>query len=364
MIKVINNFGSKYKIFLFMIGRLRVAYSWLSGYGDRGSWWEMTRGNRTSIVLCAILLAPVLTGMPAYRAVAAEPSTISPGWMPQNPAIAALGASGADEPVVAAPPEEPVAPSPFIVSSPKGVAPFPILLNSIVQQYVSEYLSRPGTLEASFTRSRPYLPEMARVMRSYGVPEDMVYLAFAESEFSRHGKGPWQFTKATAQRYGLRVNHWVDERRDPILSTRAAAEYLADLHDAAGYDWRVAVVGWNRGDLAINRFWVMRGENFNRFMATLPRDTRCLLGRFMAVAFIAHNAAAYGIGNVDYDAAPAYSQVSVRGGTTLVNIARGHHLTVARLKELNPAILRDRVPPGASSYSVRVPETSRTASAG
>jgi membrane-bound lytic murein transglycosylase D len=361
MIKLINNFRSKYKIFLSTIPRLRVAYLRLSGYRGRGSWWEMTRGNRTTFVLCAILLAPVLTGTRAYRAVAAEPSTISPGWAPQNPAIAALGAPAVDEPALQAPADETVAPSPFVTSKPKGVAPFPILLNSIVQQYVHEYLSRPGTLEASFTRSRPYLPEMARVMRSYGVPDDMVYLAFAESEFSKHGKGPWQFTKGTAEKYGLHVNHWVDERRDPILSTRAAAEYLADLHDAAGYDWRVAVVGWNRGDLAINRFWVMRGENFNRFMATLPHDTRCLLGRFMAVAFIAHNAIAYGIGNVNYDAPPAYGEVSVRGGTTLVNVARGYHTTVAHLKELNPALLRDRIPPYARNYTVRVPMVSTAA---
>ncbi|MHB8382559.1 MAG: transglycosylase SLT domain-containing protein [Candidatus Binataceae bacterium] len=321
----------------------------------------MIRGKRTTALLCAILLAPALAGISTHRAAAAEVSTISPGWAPQNPAIAALGASPTDQPVAAAP-SQIAAPAPFITAKPRGVAPFPILLNSIVQQYVHEYLDRPGSLEAGFTRSRPYLPEMARVMRSHGVPDDMIYLAFAESEFSRHGKGPWQFTKATAQRYGLHVNHWVDERRDPILSTSAAAEYLADLHDAAGYDWRVAVVGWNRGDLAINRFWVMRGANFNRFMAELPHDTRCLLGRFMAVAFIAHNTAAYGIGDVDYDAPPAYRQVSVTGGTTLATVARGNHTTVAHLKEMNPAILRDRVPPYARNYSIRVPLL-RTASA-
>jgi membrane-bound lytic murein transglycosylase D len=310
-----------------------------------------------------MLLAPVLTGMPVRSASAAEtvsPGTIAPGWEPQNAAIASMAAPAGSESAVT--PPEVRTPSPFIIARPKRVLPFPILLNRIVQQYVDEYLNRPGTLEATFSRSRPYLPEMARVMRSYGVPEDMVFLAFAESEFSRRGKGPWQFNKGTAVKYGLHVNRWVDERRDPILSTRAAAEYLADLHDAAGYDWRVAVVGWNRGDLAIGRYWAMRGENFNRYMAGLPRDTRCLLGRFMAVAFIAHNATAYGVGNVDYEAPAAYRQVSVRGGSTLVSIARSHHTTVSHLKELNPAILRDRVPPYARNYSIRVPLI-RTASA-
>ncbi|MGH7781481.1 MAG: transglycosylase SLT domain-containing protein [Candidatus Binataceae bacterium] len=321
----------------------------------------MFLGNRITVLIFTMLLAPVIAGAPAYRAAAAEVAAIAPGWEPQNRAIAALAAPAETQPA-AAPASGTLAQelrartgSPFIVSEPKTVAPFPILLNRIVQQYVNEYLNRPGTLEATFNRSRPYLPEMARVMRSYGVPEDMVYLAFAESEFSGHGRGPWQFNKVTAERYGLHVNRWVDERRDPILSTRAAAEYLADLHDAAGYDWRVAVVGWNRGDLAINRFWVMRGNNFNRFMAALPHDTRCLLGRFMAVAFIAHNAAAYGIGNVNYDAPPAYSHISVRGGATLASLARGYHTTVAHLKQLNPAILRDRVPPYARNYGIRIP---------
>jgi len=308
-----------------------------------------------------MLLAPVLAGTPVRPAAAAEVVTIAPGWQPQNPAVAALGLHEDAEPPLAEPSAH-TRPQ-FILSQPKAVAPFPILLNRLVQQYVHQYLSQPGTLEATFTRSRPYMPEMVRVMRSYGVPEDMVFLAFAESEFSRRGKGPWQFNKGTAIKYGLHVNHWVDERRDPILSTRAAAEYLADLHDAAGYDWPVAVVGWNRGDFAINRYWVMRGQNFNRFMNRLPRDTRCLLGRFMAVAFIAQNSAAYGIGRIDYDAPPAYRSLPVRGGTTLVSIAHQHHTTLAHLRELNPAILHDRVPPYARDYTVRVPLT-RTASAG
>ncbi len=322
----------------------------------------MTRGYGRYSVVAAILLIPAIAGVQLCSAA----QGIDPGWEPQNPAIAALGAPSKPQDtapqtnVVQVPQKNLGAPTAsagpsFITAPPRRVEPFPILLNHIVQRYVDEYLNQPGTLEGSFKRSRPYLPQMVRVMRSYGVPEDLVYLAFAESEFSRRGKGPWQFTKGTAKRYGLRVNHWVDERRDPILSTRAAAEYLADLHDAAGYDWRVAVVGWNRGDLAINRYWVMRGGSFNRYMARLPHDTQCLLARFMAVAFIAHNAAAYGIGNVNYDAAPSYSALSVRGGTKLTALAHKYGIQLRQLKELNPAILRDRVPPYAHTYSLRIP---------
>jgi len=229
------------------------------------------------------------------------------------------------------------------------------VLNHLVQGYVHDFLDRPETLEATFDRSRPFFLDMTKALRAEGVPDDLVFLSFAESDFSKRGKGPWQFNKGTAQKYGLRINHWVDERRDPILSTRAAAEYLADLHDTAGYDWRVAVVGWNVGDLGIDRYWKLRGENFNRFMNLLPGHTRALMGRFMAVAFIAHNSATYGVGHVNYDEPPSYHEVPVRGGTTLAQVAGSFHTTIARLHDLNPAILHDRVPPYARSYQVRVP---------
>lgn len=245
--------------------------------------------------------------------------------------------------------------SPFIVSKPKAVPPFPILLNELVKGYVHDYVSRPASWEASVQRSRPFFLEMTQALRAKGVPEDMLYLSFAESDFSKRGKGPWQFNKGTAQKYGLRVDHWVDERRDPVLSTKAAAEYLSDLHDEAGWDWRVAVVGWNGGDLAIDRYWLLRGQNFDRFMDLLPGHTRALMGRFMALAFISHNSALYGVVNLDHETTPSYHEVPVRGGTTLSQVAGSYHTTVEKLHDLNPAILRDRVPPYAHSYKVRVP---------
>jgi membrane-bound lytic murein transglycosylase D len=245
--------------------------------------------------------------------------------------------------------------SPFVVGPPKPVPPFPILLNRLVQEYVDDYVSQPASWEAGVQRSRPFFLEMTRALRARGVPDDMLYLSFAESDFSERGKGPWQFNKGTAVKYGLRVDQWVDERRDPVLSTKAAAEYLSDLHEAAGYDWRVAVVGWNGGDLAIDRFWLLRGENFNRFMDLLPGQTRALMGRFMAYAFMAHNSTRYGIIALDRDAPPEYHEVPVRGGTRLSQLAGSYHTTVARLHDLNPALLRDRIPPYAHSYKVRVP---------
>lgn len=248
--------------------------------------------------------------------------------------------------------------SPFVHSQPKSVAPFPILLNRAVERYVDAYLNQPSTLEAAFQRSRPFLPRMVQILERHGVPPDFVYLAFAESLFTKHGLGPWQFDKGTARRFGLHINQWVDERRDPIISTKAAAAYLAQLHDQADNDWRVAVIGWNLGPGALNRYWILEGSaNYRKFVDRLPEQTRQLLQRFMAVAFIAHNAPAYGI-DVNYSNSANYTAKRVRGGVSLSALARRYHTTVWKIRSLNPALLKDRLPPYARAYPVRLPLTS------
>lgn len=246
-------------------------------------------------------------------------------------------------------------PSPYVLPMPRPVAPFPIRLNQQVRRYMSDLLNAPDHLQDSFDRSQPYMPEMIKVLRSYGLPDDLVYLVFAESEFSPHGKGPWQFNTNTARRFGLHIDRYVDERRDPVMSTKAAAEYLATLHDAAGDDWPVTLVAWNNGDRAIDRYWSLRGPNFEKFGNRLPRRTRGLLGRFMAVAYIANHANSYGLTSVKLDVPAPYQTLRIRGGTQLGRIALDHGTTLQRLRDLNPALLRDVVPPSESAYSVRVP---------
>src|SRR5438876_962487 len=111
---------------------------------------------------------------------------------------------------------------PFVRSRPKAVPPFPLVLNRSVQGYIDGYLAQPAGLRESFERSGPFMPEMVSLLQDDGLPPDLIYLAFAESRFSAVGAGPWQLNKTTARRYGLTINRWVDERRDPIKSTRAA----------------------------------------------------------------------------------------------------------------------------------------------
>jgi len=297
---------------------------------------------------------------------------IAAGWMATRASAEAFGGPDAPTAADAAAPSltghstgfeletpaeagaQPIA-STYVLPMPQPVPPFPILLNQAVRRYVSDFMTTPDHLQDTFDRSHPYLPDMVRVLRSYGLPDDLVYLAFAESEFSKSGKGPWQFNTGTAKRFGLHIDNYLDERRDPVISTKAAAEYLATLHDAAGDDWPMTLVAWNNGDRAIDRYWSLRGPNLEKFGRRLPRRTRGLLGRFMAVAYIAHHADSYGITPIKLDEPPVYQMQSVRGGTPLSRVALDHGTTLQRLHELNPALLRDIVPPYERSYSVRIP---------
>ncbi len=244
----------------------------------------------------------------------------------------------------------------FQRSEPRKVAPFPLVLNSAVQAYVDSYLANSEGLKLSYARSAPYITQMVQLLGQYGVPPDMVYLAFAESSFSKAGAGPWQLTKATARRFGLIVNKFLDERRDPLKSTRAAAEYLAQLHDQVG-DWRLTIIAWNTGEGMLSHFVRDRGEDFDALLAHLPARTRSLLTRFMAVAFISKNAHEFGIDEVVYKEPTQYLRISVPGGTPLSKVAEATHSQVYEIQHLNPAILTDRVPPGG--YDVVVPLTSK-----
>jgi peptidoglycan lytic transglycosylase D len=242
---------------------------------------------------------------------------------------------------------------PYVRSEPHKVPPFPLVLNETVQRYVDAFAEHNAGIRESFRRSRRYLPTMIKVLEKHDLPPDLVYLSFAESSFSSKGAGPWQLSRATARRFDLKVNRYVDERRDPIKSTRAAAEYLATLHDEVG-DWRVALVGWNRGQTAMDNYFSLRGVDYSALTSHVPYTTRSLLNRFMAVAIMAHQPARYGLEPVDYTETSSFRVVEVKGGTSLAEVARRMRVSVQILREYNPAILHDRVPPGPS-YELRLP---------
>ena len=266
----------------------------------------MMRGKFSQILVLLVIL-PLFGCAPSIDVSdhsADQISVTRPGEVnPARPAIGANPAAMAElsavdqidaEPLTATP--MPAAGAmPFVRNQPKSVPPFPLVLNRAVQNYIDGYLAQPQVLKESFQRSSPFMPEMLDLLREDGLPPELVYLSFAESAFSDDGAGPWQLSKTTARRYGLTINQWVDERRDPIKSTRAAAAYLAELHDQTGADWRMTLVAWNNGDAGVNRYLQLMTAPYERLMQRLPRRTRALMNRFMAVALLARHAQEYGL---------------------------------------------------------------------
>lgn len=213
-------------------------------------------------------------------------------------------------------------------------------------------------------RMERYGPMIRRTLRAEELPEDILYLAMIESGFDPRARsdagavGLWQFVARTGQEYGLEQTHWVDERMDPEASTHAGARYLAALHARFG-TWELAFAAYNMGYGALLRSMRKYGTNdywrLSRLEAALPYETSLYVAKIMACAIVGRNLERFGLGDLAREEAITWDEVEVPGGTTLAQIARAAESTVEELRRLNPALRRDRVPPGREHASVRIP---------
>jgi len=216
----------------------------------------------------------------------------------------------------------------------------------------------------ALARSGKYIPMMATVLQEAGLPEDLVYLSLIESGFSpsayskAKAVGPWQFIRATGVRYGLRIDTWVDERRDPVKSTRAAAAYLKDLHQMFG-EWFLAAAAYNAGEgrveTALQRTKTSDFWDLTQRKTQLKQETRNYVPKFIAAALIAGEPEKYGFADLVYEAPVDYDEVTTRKPLTFTTIARLAQTTVANVKDLNPALLRNMTPPSEQGFTLRLP---------
>lgn len=238
-----------------------------------------------------------------------------------------------------------------------------VVENPRVRYFINYFSKRQkGTFANALARSGKYFPMMAKVLRDEGLPEDFAYLALIESYFSPQASsragalGLWQFVPVTARRYGLRIGTWIDERRDPIKSTHAAAAYLKDLHRA--FDrWYLATAAYNAGQSAIEKIvQSSRPKDFATLIGktTLNKETRNFVPKFVAAALIAANPQKYGFGHVLQDAQFEYEEVEVEGNLQLASLAELAGTDTDTLRELNPALHRGQTPPG-ENYILKVP---------
>ncbi|HJV38029.1 MAG TPA: LysM peptidoglycan-binding domain-containing protein [Geothrix sp.] len=238
---------------------------------------------------------------------------------------------------------------------------FPIDLNDKVLTWVSVFTTtKRGFMENALGRASVYMPMIRQVFAEEGVPSDLAYLAVIESGFRNEAKsrakavGMWQFIRSTGRIYGLTANAWVEERRDPVKSARAAARYLKRLYEISG-DWYLAASGYNAGPLTLERaiqnvgtrnFWDLARSRW------LRTETKNYVPELCAAILVGRNPVRYGL-NIAPLAPYVYETVTVPTQTSLAVLARCAGTDASTLKALNPELLRGSTPPG--SYTLRVP---------
>ena len=240
----------------------------------------------------------------------------------------------------------------------------PLVLNDYVASYINYYsTSGRSVLERAWTRAGRYREMIERTFKEEGVPQDLVFLAQAESGFhplalSRAGaRGMWQFMASRAKGYGLSRNWWLDERQDPEKSTRAAARHLKDLFHQFG-DWYLAMAAYNSGPGNVQRavqrtgfadFW----ELYKR--GVLPRETKNYVPIIVAITIMAKNPAQYGLDDIQPEQPPRVDRININYPVDLRLVAQCIGSEVAALQELNPSLLR-MTTPKTGTFELKLPE--------
>ncbi len=280
-----------------------------------------------------------------------------------------------------APTEPPAEEAPAVAEGSKALVNQPVTFDIEVErfnnhdrvQYYLDFFRTTGRERFGVWLSRmPRYEAMIRQrLQAEGLPGDLVYLALIESGFSNtatsraRAVGMWQFMKGTGRLYGLRVDRWVDDRRDPIKATDAAVRHLKDLTGMFG-SYYLAAAAYNAGagrvSRGLNRLpddetdTIPSDATFFRLYDTklLRRETKDYVPKLIAAAIIAKEPLKYGFPALSPETAAPYDSIVVPDQTGLDVIARLADTTIAALRELNPQYLRLTTPPGTPSL-VRLP---------
>lgn len=241
----------------------------------------------------------------------------------------------------------------------------PVTYNQKVRYWIN-YFQGPGKkwFRTWIERSNAYLPLMQASLAKQNLPQDLAYVAMIESGFSPHAissasaVGYWQFIQTTANRYGLKTNWWIDERRDHQKSTYAAGKYLGDLYRMFG-SWYLTAAAYNMGEGRTNRlikkygtknFWELSNQR------DFPSETRDYIPKLLAAVLISKAPKLYGFHNLQLKDPYSYDYFHVPGGTDLMNLAQYLKIDHKTLERLNPELLKGFVPSFVDSHRIRIPK--------
>jgi membrane-bound lytic murein transglycosylase D len=250
----------------------------------------------------------------------------------------------------------------------------PLVDNEYVQKNIS-FLTQDKVgkkfIKNSLERSTKWFPMFKRIAKEENVPEEIIYLAMIESALNPNAVsrakavGMWQFIRSTGEMYGLNANSsvWVDERRDPEKSTRAAMRHLKDLYNNLG-DWHLAIAAYNCGISGVKRAIAkskFENPSFWELREFLPKETRNYVPFYIATAKVSMNLAEYGINTKEFNYLDEYKYetYTLNEPISLKALAKCAGTTLEHLQNLNPELLMTTTPPDVSSYTIKIPQGTR-----
>ncbi len=249
-------------------------------------------------------------------------------------------------------------------SQAKSVYDFPITINKQVQFYLDQFQGRQRRHFSTWlSRSTKFSALIEPELEKAGLPKDLLFLSMIESGFNpsayskAHAAGLWQFIRGTGRNFGLRIDSWVDERRNPEKATKAAIQYLSFLHQEFG-DWYLAVAAYNAGEGKIGRaikkyktrdFWKIAGHKY------LALETKRYVPKLIAAIIIGRDPEKYGFFNVAYKSPQQFDLIKVPAATDLEAVAVTAKTNIKALRTLNNELRKNQTPPGKKEYLLKIP---------
>jgi membrane-bound lytic murein transglycosylase D len=246
---------------------------------------------------------------------------------------------------------------------------FPVIMNRQVQMYIDFFQNEHRKLFTSWlSKSKQYVPMMQRELKSAGLPLDLAYLAMIESGFnqkacsSAQATGLWQFMTDTGRQYNLRIDSYVDERRNAEKSTKAAVVMLGNLYREFG-DWNLAVAAYNAGPgkigtglkkYNVNTFWDLAREQY------LSLETIRYVPELMAAIIIAKDPEKYGFTDIKYASLPAYETLEVGPGMGFDGLALVTNSSKEDIQVLNQELIAGKTPLTDRKFQVKIPAGTRS----